>query len=69
MGKGNVKGIRGLKRRGFGNVESPHVLAGSFRTNKNGCWVSGGKNGQCGGGKETRTRGLKEGRDGKERVR
>ncbi len=50
-------------------MESPHVLDGSFRTNKNGCWVSGGKNGQCGGVKETRTRGLKEGRDGKEKVR
>ncbi len=69
MGKGNVEGIRGLKRRGFGNVESPHVLAGSIRTNKNGCWVSGEKNGQGGGGEETRTRGLKEGRYGKKRVR
>ncbi len=59
-----MEGIRGLKRRGFGNVKSPHVLAGSFRTNKNECWVSGDKNGQCGGGKETRTRELKEGRDG-----
>ncbi len=50
-------------------MKSPHILAGSFRANKNGCRVSRGKNGQGGGGKETRTRGLKEGRDGEERVR
>jgi hypothetical protein len=25
------------------NVESPHILAGSFRANKNGCRVSWGK--------------------------
>ena len=50
-------------------MESPYILAGSFRTNKNGCRVSVGKNGHCGGGKETRARGLKEGRDDKERVR
>jgi hypothetical protein len=50
-------------------VESPHILAGSFRTSKNGCRVSRGKDGKCGGGKETRTRGLNEGGDGEERVR
>ncbi len=37
------------------NVESPHILAG--------------KNRQCGGGEETRIRGLREGRDGEERVK
>ncbi len=36
--------IWGLKRRGFRNVESPHILVGSFRTNKNGCRVSCCKN-------------------------
>ncbi len=51
-------------------MESPDILAGSFRANNNGCRVSRGKNGQGDGGKETRTRGLKEGeRDGEERVR
>jgi hypothetical protein len=57
------------EREGGWNVESPHILDGSFRANTNGCRVSWGKNGQCSGGEETRTRGLKEGRDGEERVR
>jgi hypothetical protein len=44
-GRGNVRGIRGVKRRGRWDVESPHIFAGSFRTNENGYWVSRGKNG------------------------
>ncbi len=51
------------------DVESPHVLADSFRANKNGCRVSWRKDGECGGGEEAGTRGLKEGGDGEERVR
>ncbi len=58
-----------MKGRGGWNVESSHILVGSFRTHKNGCRVSGYKNGKCGGGEDTRTRGLKEGRDGEERMR
>jgi hypothetical protein len=50
-------------------VKSPHILAGSFRDNKNGCRVSRGKDEKCGGGKETRARGLQEVGDGVERVR
>jgi hypothetical protein len=50
------------------NVESPHILADSFRANKNECRVSRVKDGQCGGGEEARARGLKEGGDGEERV-
>jgi hypothetical protein len=51
-------------------VESPHILTNLFiRANVNGCWVSRGKNRECGGSKETRTRGFKEGGDGEERVR
>ncbi len=30
------------------DVESPHVLADSFRANKNGCRVSRRKDGECG---------------------
>ena len=33
-------------------------------TNENGCRVSGGKNGEGGGSKDARARGLKEGGDG-----
>ncbi len=50
-------------------MESPHVFAGWFRANKNGCWVSRGKDEQCGGGEEARVRGLQEGGDGEERVK
>ncbi len=63
-------GIRGVMGWWEGwDVESPHVLADSFRANKNGCRVSWRKDGECGGGEEAGTRGLKEGGDGKERVR
>jgi hypothetical protein len=48
---------------------SPHVLADSFRANKNGCRVSRRKDEEFGGGEEAGTRGLKEGGDGEERVR
>ncbi len=47
----------------------PHILADSFRANKNGCRVSWRKDEECGGGEEAGTRGLKEGGDGEERVR
>ena len=49
-------------------MESPHILAGLFGANENRCWVSGSKNGEGGGSKDTRARGLKEGGDGEERV-
>jgi hypothetical protein len=51
------------------DVESSHVLADSFRANKNGCRVSRRKDGECGGGEEAGTRGLKEGGNGEEGVR
>ena len=51
------------------DVESPHVLADSFRANKNGCRVSRRKDGECGGGEEAGARGLEKGGDGEERVR
>ncbi len=35
-----------MVRRGGWDVESPHILAGSFRANKNECKVSRGKNRQ-----------------------
>ncbi len=57
-----------MKRRGRWDVKSPHILAGSFRANENGCRVSRGKNGKCGGGEEVRTRGLEEWGDGEKRV-
>jgi hypothetical protein len=38
-----VQDIRGLVGRGRWDVESPHILVGSFRANKNGCRVSRGK--------------------------
>jgi hypothetical protein len=50
-------------------VESPHILTSLFRANENGCRVSRGKNRERGRSKKTRTRGLKEGGDGEERVR
>ncbi len=43
-------GMRGVVGRWWWDVESPHILAGSFRANKNGCRVSWGKDGECGGG-------------------
>jgi hypothetical protein len=57
-GKGmSVQGIRGLVRRGSGMWnESPHILAGTFRANKNGCRVSRGIDGQCDGGGGTSQR-------------
>jgi hypothetical protein len=65
-----VCGIRGVVGRWGWDVESPHVLADSFRANnKNGCRVSRRKDGECGGGEEAGTRGLKEGGDVEERVR
>ncbi len=63
----NAWGIRGVVGRWGWDVESPHVLADSFRANKNGCRVSRGKDGgQCGGSEEPRARGSKEGEDGPE---
>jgi hypothetical protein len=63
-----VWGIRGLVGWRGWDVESPHILADSFRANKNGCRVSWRKDGKCGGGEEAGTRGLKEGGDGEEGV-
>ncbi len=51
------------------DVEPPHILADSFRANKNGCRVSRRKDGECGGGEDAGARGLEEGGDGEERVR
>jgi hypothetical protein len=65
----NVWGIRGVVGRWEWDVESPYVLADSFRAKKNGCRVSRRKDRECGRGEEAGTRGLKEGRDGEERVR
>jgi hypothetical protein len=42
-------------------VKSPHILADSFRANKNGCRISRGKDEKCGGGKKTRTNQRHEG--------
>jgi hypothetical protein len=64
-----VWGIRGVVGRWGWDVESPHVLADSFRANKNGCRVSRRKDGECGGGEEAGARGLEKGGDGEERVR
>jgi hypothetical protein len=61
-------GYQGVVGRWGWDVESPHILADSFRANKNGCRVSQRKDGECGGGEEAGTRGLKEGGDGEERV-
>jgi hypothetical protein len=49
-------------------VESPHILAGSFRADENGCRVSRCKGGKGRGGEEARTRGLKKRGDGEKRV-
>ncbi len=57
-----------MKRRGRWDVESPHILADSFTANENGCRVSRGKNGKCGGSEEAGTRGLEEWRNGEKRV-
>ena len=46
------------------DVESPHILADSFRANKNRCRISRRKDGECVGGEEAGPRGLKEGGDG-----
>ena len=64
-----MRGIRGVVGRWGWDVESPHVLADSFRANKNGCRVSRRKDGECGGGEEAGARGLEKGGDGEERVR
>jgi hypothetical protein len=64
-----VWGIRGVVGWWGWDVESPHVLADSFRANKNRCRVSRRKDGECGGGEEAGARGLKEGGDGEEGVR
>ena len=50
-------------------MEAPHILADSFRANKNGCRISRRKDGECGRGEEAGPRGLKEGGDGEERMR
>ena len=63
-----MRGIRGVKRRGKGNVESPHILASSFRTDENRCRVSRCKDGEGGGGEEARARGLKKRGYGEKRV-
>ncbi len=58
-------GLRG----GWGwDVKSPHVLTSLFRANENGCRVFRGKDGERGGGEETRAGGLKEGGDCKKGV-
>ncbi len=62
-------GIRGVVWRWGWDVESPHILADSFKASKNGCRVSRRKNGECGGGEEAGTRVVKEGGDGEEKVR
>ncbi len=56
-----MRGIGGLLGKRGWDVESPHILAGSYRANKNEWRVFRGEDGKCGGGKETGTRGLKEG--------
>ena len=57
-----------MSRDGWGNVESLHILASSFRADENRCRVSRCKDGKGGGGEEARTRGLKERGDGEKRV-
>jgi hypothetical protein len=63
----SVRDYRGVERGRGWYVESPHILAGSFRANKNGCRVSRGNDENCGWGKETRARGLQERGNGEER--
>ncbi len=62
QGSGGVVGV------GCG-VATHYVLADSFRANKNGCRVSRRKDGECGGGEEAGTSGLKEEGNGEEGVR
>jgi hypothetical protein len=57
-------GYLGLVWRWGWDVEAPHILADSFRANKNGCRISRRKDGECGRGEEAGPRGLKEGGDG-----
>ena len=67
---GKMCGVSGGWWGGGGwDVESPHVLADSFRANKNGCRVSRRKDEEGGGSEEAGARGLKEGGDGEEGVR
>ncbi len=55
---GEMCGVSGGVVGSWGwDVESSHILADSFRANKNGCRVSRGKDGQCGGVEEARARG------------
>ena len=42
-GEGECARYQGVGEGGGGDVESPHIRAGSFRANKNGCRVSRGK--------------------------
>ncbi len=44
----DVWGIWGLVGRWGWDVESPHILADSFRANKDGCRISRRKDGECG---------------------
>ena len=69
MGGGQVGmmcGVSGGWWGGGGGMWSRHTfsLSDSFRANKNGCRVSRRKDGECGGGEEAGTRGLKERGDG-----
>jgi hypothetical protein len=59
IGGGRVGRMCGVS--GGWDVESPHILADSFRANKNGCRVSLRKDGRCGWGEDAGARGLKEG--------
>jgi hypothetical protein len=67
-GGGECARYQGVGGEGGGDVESPHILAGSFRANKNGCRVSRGIDGKCGGGEDARARRLKEWGDGEKRM-
>ncbi len=64
-------GIRVVVGRWGWDVESPHILADSFRANKNGCRVSRRKDGECGGGEEAGNiyQRFEGGGDGEERVK
>jgi hypothetical protein len=46
----HVWGIRVVVWRWWWDVESPHILADSFRANKNECWIPRRKDEECGGG-------------------
>ena len=54
----------GVAQGGGGNVESPHILTGSFGADENRYRVSRCKDGKGGEGEDARTRGLKEWGDG-----